>query len=353
MNIYSEYDFSIYKLLSSESVPSLSLFIENHETWPQNKRAMKTLKSQIQSIKKKLSEDEYKSLETNLEKLIPWTQNGDLWQGMVKNLIIYVSSENLYFLQVDIPVKEGFHIGHFFDIRPLINIKNDQDFFILRCSPKGTALLKHCKNQTKKVKVTDLPTTPNEEENQDIEQFAQLISKSLFHFLKSDKKPVIAFGLSPLLDRVCESLFEVADIHCINKNPDELQDKELLLQAKIELSKLNKEKQKQEIENFLDNYHNHQNVTNELETIIRYAFQGQINELYIPNHNTIAGKFFLPENGLPHFEKVEDSEEDLLNIATIFTLQNGGTVYQFDADKTQIPHEAVAILRGDNNEIRP
>lgn len=372
----------LYDFLSPRSYPSLSLFIDNHEIWPQNKKAMINLKNQLKEVQQRLSEENFKKISKFIEDLKPLCEDGEIWKNIKDSLIIYLSPEGLHLYQTPMVLTTSVHIGHFFDIRPLLlwGEENHCDFFLLKVSQKETKLFHISSESKSEIRVKDLPENlkefskfdspekslqsygyksspsqrtsivhgqglPSDHKKDLLIEYGKLIGKKVMPIIKRHHKlPLVLVGVSPLIDCVKESM-EEKNFYLIHKNPDEVAIDLLSKEAKEMILSDRAQAEETSTFEFLKTYQNASNTINKIQDIIYNAYAGKIKELYIQKEDYLWGKFNLDSENYPRINHLQDHSEDLINIASIYTLQNGGQVHIFDSEKFACKEHAIAILR--------
>ncbi|MGI9535034.1 MAG: hypothetical protein ACR2NW_08775, partial [Thermodesulfobacteriota bacterium] len=119
----------------------------------------------------------------------------------------------------------------------------------------------------------------------------------------------------------------------IHGNPRELNKNELINTA-YNILKTHRRKEIEDEYNKLIEFKNtdQHRYSSDLEVVINASYYGKIDELFILANNKIWGKYNKKNNKI-ELRDIPDSETDeLLNIAAINTLNNGGDVYILDCE---------------------
>lgn len=86
-------------------------------------------------------------------------------------------------------------------------------------------------------------------------------------------------------------------------------------------------------------------ATTRIADIVRASHQGRVGTLLLPDGEPVWGRYDSEADNLETGPEFESSGEDLLGIAAMKTLQNGGDVHVMSADELPKEADAVALLR--------
>ncbi len=374
INIENILDFN--DLFHHQESPSVSIFIGNDETWPQNRRAMMALKSKLDKAKAQMEAigvDSPKILQ-RMEDLIPWTEEGNLWKDIKGSIALFISPSKTFLYEVDIALKDSVHVGNFFDIRALLNLNNFRPFYLFKTSQKGNELLYVDLETHKEIKLEDMPHNfehfnkyddPEEtlqahtfrnphghgmakdHRKERIERYAGVIAHSLSKKLhSSDKEPLIIIGPNSLVAMVKSKLdlHPNSEVHIINKELHE-PISSLVKEMRGWMLELAQKHEQEYVAENLKDYKNLPLAESKVEDIVRHAYEGKIDELYVKKQDYVWGQYSLDDLEVKAFNFHKEGTEDLLNVALIQTLRHGGRVHLVDESTLKVPDHAVAILR--------
>lgn len=364
------------ELFHHEGTPSISIFIGNNSTWPQNRDAMGTLKSKLEKAKTQLAEIEADSSEIlqRIDELTPWAEDGNLWKEVKGSIALFISSSRTYLYEVDIPLKNSVHVGSFFDIRALLNLNNFKPFYIFKTSQKENELVYVDLEKHKKIKLEEMPYNfehfnkyddPQEtlqgqtfkiphghgvakdHKKDRLERYAMVIAHILSKNLhSSDKSRLILMGPTAFVSMIKKELdlHPNTELHIVNKEfhaPLSSIIKEMRAWM-LELAQ--KDEQEYVIEH-LQNYKELPLAECKVENIVKNAYEGKIEELYVKKMDYVWGQYSVDDMQVKAFNFHKKGTQDLLNVALIQTLKHGGKVHLFDENALNVSDHAVAILR--------
>lgn len=86
-------------------------------------------------------------------------------------------------------------------------------------------------------------------------------------------------------------------------------------------------------------------ATNDIEEIVRAACEGRVQTLFVAVHSQLWGRYDPQSNRVEEHSSREGDDEDLLDVAAVYTLIHDGTVFASGAEAVPDPMPVAAILK--------
>jgi len=356
----------------------------------QNPIRLKSLVSEAEEKLKKANMDP-DSIRSYLEPLSNLVDDEIFWQDKSEGLVIFLDENKLISYDVPVQFDEFVEVGDSFHITPLIPIyKGNGQFYLISLNKDRPRIYKGSKFSLYKIEELDLPEelrtlfdefyefhqhmqfhsktrTPSPDASQttggregvffghggdDIDEEAELrnyyhrFDEALMDYLDGEDAPLVLGGVGSLHPIYKEAntyphLVEEGITKDVEHMPvDELQEMAW---------DIVKNQYQTDVEKALGVYHSLKekdgDTSEDIGTIVSAAYFKRINTLFIAKNNHIWGGFDPDENLVRLDEEQTSDNQDLLNIAAIHSLKNGGNVLLLDQDKVPGGGEAAAILR--------
>ncbi|MBW2560969.1 MAG: hypothetical protein JRE40_08955 [Deltaproteobacteria bacterium] len=290
--------------------------------------------------------------------------NIPFWQGQGDGLALFMAEESLTYYRLPQNFEELVVITDRFHIKPLIpTLVSDTEFSILAISQKNVRFLKCSLQRVQETDISGIPENIDEALNLDdfekrlqrhtgaedmkakILKYFKLIDKGLRELLRDKKSPLIFAGVDYLFPiyREANTYPHLTD-RWISGNPEGLSAERLSDMAWPVVEDRLKTKRADALAQYSQNAGTGLTSSN-IGEIVREAFHGRIGTLFVPVGVQQWGTFN------PITDKVEmDTEagawnEDLLDLAAIQTILNGGTVYAIKQSEMPEDSSLAAIFR--------
>lgn len=181
----------------------------------------------------------------------------------------------------------------------------------------------------------------------DLLRYFQQVDNGLMELLGDEQAPLILAGvdyLLPIYRQANQYPYLIED--AILGNSDELSPEDLHQEAwKIVEPVFNADQRRA-----LARYHELSSSGNELasdklESILSAAYFGRVDTLFVALGTQSWGSFDPDRNALEEHKEYHPGDQDLVDLAAVQTLSNGGSVYAFDAGEMPGGVPAAAIFR--------
>jgi hypothetical protein len=361
----------------------ISIYMPTHRTGNETRQDQIRFKNLLQKVEDTLKERGYRDSEVDklLKPILDLKQETPLWQHMSDGFVIFRSENHFSYNQFPVEFSEMAVVQHRFHLKPLLPLMTGNGlYYVLGLSQNKITLFEGSKFNIKEIDTSFLPENlvkalnideyfdsvqfhsgtnsgraerasifhghggAEEDQKEFIRQFFREINKNLTPFLTDREVPLILAGveyLHPIYHEVNDhkGLLESG----VTGNPDqysneELHEKSWQIVSKVFDDDLNKARKN------ASESKNSKKVTTELDTVLKSAHQGRIDTLFVAIDEYVKGRYDETKLEL-RLETKEETPEDLLDLCSIKTLLNGGTVYGLNRNDMPDGYQTVAILR--------
>jgi hypothetical protein len=178
-----------------------------------------------------------------------------------------------------------------------------------------------------------------------IERFMQIVAAAVDKKLFNQNAPLILAAVE-----YEESMFRM---HCnypflvskgLHGNPDIVSVDDIHNQAWDILAEHLKKDQEKYIALYND-FSNTDKTSSDLKTILQAAYMGRVDTLFVNTRKRVFGMFDTKSLTTAVHERQEGVDEDLLNLAAIYTLKNEGRIFPINKNLTNKNQPLAAIFR--------
>lgn len=373
----------IQTLLANRSRWCVSLFMTTHRAGKESEQDPIRLKNMLRDVEAGLEAKGMRSPEAKalLKPVQQAALDPEFWQHYTDGLAIFVSPEDFKLYHVPLLLDEKAVIGSRFFIRPLLPIlTGNGKFFILALSQNQVRLLAGDRHGIEERELTGFAKSLSEflkyeetdgnrsyrsgtaksagprpsvyhsqsisdEEKDQLTRWFNQINEGLHPMLSGEHSPLILasvdyYGPIYRINNTYAHLMEVG----ISGSPDEQKAEVLHAQACEILAPYFNQAQDKAISQYAELAVTGK-ATSDLREAIPAAFQGRVSSLIVPLGIQAWGRFNPATNLVEVHAEPELGDDDLLDLAAIQTILNGGAVYALKPEL--MPDEApiAAIFR--------
>ncbi|MDD2534122.1 MAG: hypothetical protein PHC86_05430 [Eubacteriales bacterium] len=371
------------QLLWNESVyPSISIYLpilrEGNEV-NQTPIRLNTILEKVEDHlrREKLTANEIKAILSPAAELLDAPL---FWAYAHEGLAIFISANSSFVMSLDHAVQEQVVIDNHFVTRQLLEIDSaDAEYLLLAIGRSGVRVYRGSRNRLILIPVSDLPdslesivsTYSFEKQRQQYGGSAGAVNHGfdnrkdrdhimLEEYLRQIDTKVLAHWRSENLPTVVACVdYLFATFRKVSKNPylmpenisgspDHLTEIELNRAAWRVVSAQLPDGQAKDWE-LAQNHLGSERIRENIRQIIDVAERGRVAQLFIPKDHIIAGRIEPHSHKIVHQENSPENQHfshtDLLEIAAIKTLQNGGQVYTVAHEQLPKDADALAMLR--------
>ncbi len=384
MTLFSKTELQL--LSAEQSSPCVSIYLPTHELGSETRQDPIRLKNQLSEAGKLLGERDFNEKQSQdlLQPAADLLEDNDFWQHQSTGLALFITSEQFRYYRVPVKFEEMAMVGEQFYTKPLIPlISDDGQFYILAGGQNEITLYQATRHSIQPV---DLGTTPRslevalryddpeeslqshtgakagvgsgsgqqvfsgqgggkDSENTDILRFFQLVSDGVEKALGAQTAPLVFMGVDFLFP-----IYQQANKypHLMEKavayQPDQLSPEEIRDRA-LEIVEPYFSADRKEVLEQYGSLKDKNQATDDLETILNVAYNGQIDTLIVAANTQKWGSFDAESRQISHHDEQATGSQDLLNVAVSQALATDAKVYVLDRSEVPQQADAVATLR--------
>lgn len=370
----------IQELISGNEGPCISLYMPTSRKAGNDVNKMKIrMKNLIKEAENKLKE-KWDYSDSELEKLLKPLQalanSRDFWFNQSLGLALYLSKDDLNYYRLPINFREEIEVEQNFVIKQLIpELFEDRKFYVLTLSKNSNRLFESTRESIREIELEDSPDSiedtlqyddpeksiqyhsnsgngsaiyhgqgvTDEDNKEDFMRYLREIDEAVYTYLHNRKDPLVVMCVEEVfpLYKKANSYSNLLDNFV--KGSFDKKDKSKILNKAWEVVKPHIENYKTEAISKYENLLGSEKIENEFKEILRNAYYGKIDSLFIEENSEKRG-FFDREN--EEIKLSNDSKSsDLYNEAVIQTIINGGEVYVLKEEEMPVKAEIAAIYR--------
>jgi len=301
----------------------------------------------------------------------------DFWQHQSDGLAIFLSPNQLRYYCLPIAFPELTVVSDRFHLKPLLQLMSgDGMFSVLALSQNQVRLFQGTRYHLDEVELTDVPTNiaaalqyddpekslqahtgssqgksgifhgqgaGNEDHKNDLLSYFRQVDSGLESFLKNQQAPLIFAGVDYLLPIYHEAnTYSHLLPNGISGNPETLTLAELHTQA-WQIAQPYFDLAKGSTISHYEELQGSEKTANTIEEVLTAAYFQRVETLFVPIDKNVWGVFDPEGNSIQIHAQQETGDEDLLDLAALHTLTNGGTVYA--VEQGDVPeHKAIAAI---------
>ena len=302
------------------------------------------------------------------------------WRHQSDGLALFFTSDTIHSYRVPLPFEELVVISNRFHLKPLLPLfASDGHFYILALSQNQVRLLEGTRHRVDEIDLEDVPESMAEAlqyerfekqlqfhtgtssggarsavfHGHDASDEAKARILRWFHKIDDELSALLADGQSPVVLAGVEYLFPLYTEantypHLLEKgvpgNPEALSPEELHAQAWPLVEPVFKQAQEEAVALYKQ-LHGTGRTTAGVQEAVVAAHHGRVDVLFVAVGVQAWGRFDPTTDTVHLHEEPGSGDEDLLDLAAIQSILNGGTVYAVEPD--QVPDHAhlAAVFR--------
>jgi hypothetical protein len=176
--------------------------------------------------------------------------------------------------------------------------------------------------------------------------YFQQVDDGVRRVLKEPRAPLVLAGVEYLLGiyRAASSYSGLLE-RGVEGNPELLSGQELQQRAWEVVRPVYDRRMETAVERYYRLVSTSRQATDDLETVVRAAYQGRVDTLWVSREAHRWGRFDPATDRVELREQPGPEEEDLLDFAAVYSLLNHGTVHVVAPEQVPDEAEAAAIFR--------
>lgn len=372
---------TILNIIEQAQNKSISIYLPTHKKGEEVQQDPIRLKNLLRDVENDLIEtgmkkDEIDRLFEEPRKLLD--QPHFFWQHGDRGLALFISEGYFEYFRVPLDFETQSLIDNYFLITPLLPmISLEGTYCILALSRRNIRLLKATRDTVAEFNLSDTPTSMEdfrqydeykkslspapggtapggggfhgwgdvEFDQKEVENYLKLVENRVTEILRKRNDPLILAGIDQAI-----SLYRKVNHYArllepvITGNPDPKSDEELRDEGWEVIKSYFLQEMYQDMERFGD-LTGSDKQSEDLAKIVEGAYYGKVDSLFIPIGEKRWGRFDQKEEIVHQSEDRKNGEHDLINLAAIKTLSQGGNVYALMKDEMPNNAAIAAIFR--------
>lgn len=382
MKVIKTYELKKYlaEMIERQKFPAITVYLNTHRRWESNDKARIRLKNLLTEVRAKLYARGLRNPEITeyLSPIEELSSTEDFWKTTSSSMLFIISESTQLAVALPQSTPSKSYLGVYFNIKHLVPyLSESTQYYVLAVSPKKNFLYAVADSNYDLISKSEiLPAEVDIDKSIQFHATKPIAVSSgatggvVFHGHGSIKD-----GTDALLQRYLERLDNhvnkiisnydlplvlictdtifakykkvnnyphLVEAH-VNGNPDTKSDRMKFLGKTRQL--VEKEYVSKE-ELAIDKYKNNTGDSlTVLTDILKSAAFGRVDTLFINNFNDTWGLFNESTSAAVIDKRKRRESTDLMNIAIVLTLKNGGEVYKVTKEQLSIPSGIVATLR--------
>lgn len=379
-------------LIENSQTPCVSLYMPMQKAGPEIRQNPIRFKNLVREAEEHLQELEISPSEVeNLLQPVKELDQTEFWENQDHGLAIFLSPQVFRYYSLPIECQELVVVSNQFHFKPLLHLMNsDGKFYILALSQKDIKFFEGTRSALNEVEVENMPKSvdealmydetekegqfriatskgsntnpftrsqpgafhgqgsPDQDQPQEaILQYFHAVDAALHEKLHDEKAPLILAGVE-YLHPIYREANSYSHLHeqAITKRPELFQPEELHAQAWEIIEPLFHQSEQEAIELYQELAGEETGIaSSDIKEIISAAYYQRVDSLIVPVGQQIWGKFDPETMAVDLHPEPQPEDGDILDLAAIHTLLNGGTVYAVKPEQMPDSKPVAAIFR--------
>ncbi len=374
----------IKQFLPAQSGWHVSLYMPTEHKGQETEQNRIRYKNLLQEAEQRLLTKELRTPEVRqlLEPAQQLLEQPGFWRHQSHGLAVFLTADTFTYYRLPLSFNEYVVISDSFHIKPLLPFfACDGHFYILALSQKQVRLLEGTRRSVDEIELENLPTSladtlqferfnkklqfhtststpisgeragmfhghdPSDEVKAKIQKWFHRIDDVLPSLLIGGQSPVVLAGVDYLFP-----LYKQANTypHLVEEgipgNPEELKPEDLHAKAWPIVEPVFQQAQENAAARYYQLSETEKSTTDVREAVLA-AHHGRVADLFVPVNEQIWGLFEHDENRVQIHEEKQPGDQDLLDLAAIQTILNGGLVFAVEQDQVPNGQTLAAVLR--------
>lgn len=370
----------ILELIDNATDPSISIFLPTHKKGEEVQQDPIRFKNLLTEVRNQLSDQNFTEAQIDdlLEEPQKLLDQPIFWQHNDRGLAVFAGKEFFEYYRVPLDFNEQVLVNNHFLITPLLPmITLEGTYCVLALSQKKMRLLKCTRNSVEPIALDEAPTSLEEFLKYDVHETnlqhhsGQGQGNAIFHghggasdtdtheiinylkqvenevtsTMKKRNDPLILAGVERAVAeyRKVNGYSRLMD-GVITENPDPLSEQEINERAWDIIKGHFLEDMYSSLNKF-ENLTGSNKHSNSLTQIVEASYYGKVDSLFVPIGEQSWGWFDEEKDTVHHSSKRQNGEHDLINMAAIKTLSQGGNVFALNKSEMPDKTSVAAIFR--------
>lgn len=349
------------------------------------------LKNLLREAKNQLAEDDTLKAapEELLEPAVMLLENTPYWRGVSDGFAAFLTPSSAEFFRLPVNFDELVVTGNRFHVKPLFPlIAGNNRFYLLAVSQKNVRFFQGTHFSINPLNIDGMPRSladalyydePEKQlqhhtavkksagkddtiyhgqgrQSEDqrsrpqdaLRRYFRQVDEALHDTLQDESAPLVLAGVEYYLPiyREANSYQHFIGDEIVTGNPDDLTPKELHNRAWEVVEPHFLEEQEQSVEAFNQQFFNGNGLASaDLEEIVPAAAYGRVDALFVSIGSLQWGRFDEEQSTVELHEKRQPGDDDLLDLAAVYTYLHGGKVYALQQDNMPVDTDVAATFR--------
>ena len=365
------------RLLEIAEAPCLSIYLPTHRKGSQTQQDSIRLKNLLRQAESKLESIgwDFEQIKARLEPGWQLVENYDFWQHQSDGLALFFSAQHCLSYRLPLSFEETVMVSEQFYIKPLLPLLvHEGSYYILAASQNKVRFFEATRDRIEPLELESLTQSLVEalkyddpesqlqfhsagapvyhgqgsgadENKTDILRFFQQVNQDLQPQLRDQQAPLVFVGVDYLFPIYQEAnTYRYLQDESVATNPDQMIPDQIHQKTWPIVAPIFEQSLNDAIAAYANRMETHQTASDLLDILIA-AHDGQVESLFIPVEQSVWGRFDAKNRTFDTEPAPTPQNEDLFNLAAVYTLFCGGQVYAVSAD--EIPGDAniAATLR--------
>lgn len=373
------------RLITSNSANTVSIFMPTHPTGKEVRQDPIRLKNLLTDAQSKLTAGGLSEADADaiLEPATALLEDRDFWQHQSTGLALFIDENQTSEYSVPLGFEELVVVGEKFHIRPLLPmLAADGHFSVLTVTADKATLFSASRYQLVEDRAAGLPDRASEENDYEnpvqaspparpnvgtanipnaqvygdsppdfrkarLQEFVAEVAKAAENILSASPQPLVLVADAEISGHFQQSsdlgqlLAGVVEVNANALDTSELHGLAYpKVQERLDSGRVEALNNAAELLGRGD-----PTATSHIADIVRASHQGRVSALLLHDGEPVWGRYDSEADRVETGPDFESSGEDLLGIASIETLQHGGSVHVMSSTELPTETEAVALLR--------
>lgn len=371
------------QLVHHQPGPCISLYMPTYRKSPDSLQNPIRFQNLLKQAKTQLSQSNFVNhqIKVALDQAATSYDQPDNWMHQRFGLAMFVSADVQLFIRSPLKFSEKVVVNHHFYVKPLLPLlTSNGKFYILTLSQADIKLYQATRDSIDKVYLKDIPRSLQDTVDPDdlrshlqfhtrsssttgqrqamyhgqggasdknvknlIEQFLNQVASGVDQLLINQKAPLVLSGVEYLTNLYkTKSRYSRITNGTVDGNPERSTKAAIHQSAWKIVRPIFKQAEKEALDEFGSLQQNGK-TSKSLQEILPAAHSGRVKNLFALRDHTIWGMFDPDSNTLAITPTNQPGTDDLMNLATIYTLIAGGQVYSLKP-KEMIPATPLAAV---------
>jgi release factor family 7 len=362
----------------------VSLYMPTHRTWEDTRQDPIRLKNLLRLAEERLIAHGMRTVDarTQLQPAQQLFDSQTFWQHLSDGLAMFITPNLFRHYRLPFLFQELVVVTERFHVKPLLPLlSGNGQFYILALSQNGVRLLQGTRYSISEIELEDIPGdladtlrhddrgqplqfhtrvsaessgpapiffghgVGDTEDKRNIVRYFRQIDRGLCDLLRDEPAPLVLAGVEYLfpLYREANSYRQLFDEGIVG-NPELMTAKDLHTRAWA-IVQPQFLKAQHEAAAAYERLVGLGRASGDVETVVPAAYAGQVDRLFVAVGVQCWGTFDPTTHAVQWHSEEQTGDEDLLNLAAIHTLLNGGTVYAVAPEYVPDIRPLAAIFR--------